>query len=471
MTDLSLNHLDQEEDSAALLAELRAALTRYVVFPSPEAADAVTLWVAATHGQDAWEHAPRCAVVSPEKRCGKSRLLDIAEATCHQSLVTVNISPAALVRSVTTEDPPTLFIDEADTIFGPKAADNNEDLRGIVNAGHQRGRPYIRYDIVTRRNEHLATFCMAMLAGIGNLPDTIMDRSIVVRMRRRAPGEHVDPYRTRRDRPALYELRDRLDAWVKPHVKELTTATPAMPVEDRAADTWEPLIAVADLAGGDWPARARNAALVLVEAECEEDVAASLGMRLLGDIRSIFTEFTVSFMASSELVLRLRKLDDAPWSERELTTTGLSRLLRPYGIKPGHNAAKTTRGYDKAWFADAFARYLPSEPVHPSEQAADQQECPDGLKPPDGSTRPNTAPDARTSSDGSTTEMASAPSARTGQPVQTTPTRPDKTPGHDGSTDARTGSDTHPRVDDSCPDCGWPYDSNGHAATCEPASA
>ncbi len=380
----TLDDLDEPVNGAALLDELRAALARYVVFPSPETADAVTLWIAATHGQDAWEHAPRCAVVSPEKRCGKSRLLDITEATCHQSLVTVNISPAALVRSVTPEDPPTLFIDEADTIFGPKAGDNNEDLRGIINSGHQRDRPYIRYDIITRRNEYLATFCMAMLAGIGDLPDTIMDRSIVVRMRRRAPGEHVDPYRTRRDRPALHDLRDRLGAWIKPHIKELTAAEPVMPVEDRAADTWEPLIAVADLAGADWPARARKAALVLVAAESEEDAAASLGARLLGDIRSIFTEFTVSFMASAELVLRLRKLDDAPWNERDLTTTALSRLLRPYGIKPGHNTAKTARGYDKTWFTDAFARYLPSEPVHPSKQATDQPKPPDGSTAPDG---------------------------------------------------------------------------------------
>src|SRR5205814_9576351 len=100
-------------EGVRLLDQLHAALTRYVVFPTPEAADAVTLWIAATHGQEAWEHAPRCAVVSPEKRCGKSRLVDVAEATAYRSVVTVNISPAALVRSIGEDDPPTLFIDEA----------------------------------------------------------------------------------------------------------------------------------------------------------------------------------------------------------------------------------------------------------------------------------------------------------------------------------------------------------------------
>src|SRR5262249_35787926 len=160
-----------------------------------------------------------------------------------------------------------LCIDEADTIFGSKAADNHEDLRGIVNSGHQRNRPYIRWDAMARRAETCATFAMAMLAGIGDLPDTIMDRAVVVRMRRRAPGEEVAPDRARRDGPALRALRERLHDWIAEHLDDLPQAVPDMPVEDRAADTWEPLMAVADLAGGDWPARARKAVLVLVAAE------------------------------------------------------------------------------------------------------------------------------------------------------------------------------------------------------------
>ena len=240
-------------------AELHAAFGRYVIFPSPEAHDAVVLWCAATHGQPAWEHAPRLTPISPEKRCGKSRLMDVAEAVCHHVLITVNVSTAAVVRSITPDDPPTLMVDEADTIFGTKrAAENHEDVRGILNAGHQRNRPYVRWDITTRSREECPTFAMAMLAAIGDLPDTIMDRAIVIRMRRRGPGEKVAPFRTRRDAPALRALRDRLHNWVRAHIDILAKAEPDLPVEDRAADTWEPLIIVAGLAGGDWPDRARR---------------------------------------------------------------------------------------------------------------------------------------------------------------------------------------------------------------------
>jgi hypothetical protein len=122
----------QAVDGARLLGELRQAFTRYVVLPSPQAADAVTLWTAATHAQPAWEHAPRLAVVSPLKRCGKSRLLDVVAETCHGPLITINATIAAVVRSIGA-DPPTLLVDEADTLWGTrKQADANEDLRGLL---------------------------------------------------------------------------------------------------------------------------------------------------------------------------------------------------------------------------------------------------------------------------------------------------------------------------------------------------
>src|SRR6266571_5237299 len=150
---------------------------------------------------------------APEKRCGKSRLLDIVEGTCHAPLITVNASPAAVYRAIGTGTPPTLLVDEADTIFGGKNADANEDLRGLLNAGHQRNRPAIRWDTTTRRLETIPTFAMAALAGIGAMPDTIEDRAVLIRMRRRAPGESVAPFRHRRDRPALTAVAADLARW------------------------------------------------------------------------------------------------------------------------------------------------------------------------------------------------------------------------------------------------------------------
>ena len=370
----------QAVDGAGLLGELRQAFTRYVVLPSPQAADAVTLWTAATHAQPAWEHAPRLAVVSPLKCCGKSRLLDVVAETCWAPLITVNATIAAVVRSIGA-DPPTLLVDEADTLWGTrKQADNNEDLRGLLNAGHQRNRPMLRWDVTSRTAERLDTFAMALLAAIGELPDTIMDRAVVVRMRRRAPGEQVQPYRTRRDAPPLNDLRDRLSGWAREHLRELHHAAPRMPLEDRAADTWEPLVAVADLAGGDWPARGRTAATLMTAAEAQHEEDTSASVRLLGDLREVFADDDALY--STTILDRLHKLEDAPWADwygRPLTTRDLAKLLRLYQVRSKsvreHGTGASLKGYARADLHDAWQRYVSpapqaTHPPHDGEPAA-----------------------------------------------------------------------------------------------------
>jgi hypothetical protein len=354
-------------DGAALLAELHAALTRYVILPGPDATVAVALWIAATHAQAAWQHAPRLVIRAPEKRCGKSRLLDIIEATCHAPLMTVNASPAAVYRAIGTDIPPTLLVDEADTIFGGKAAESNEDLRGLLNAGHQRNRPALRYDAATRSVEKIPTFGMAALAGIGAMPDTIEDRAVVIRMRRRAPGERIAPFRYRRDRPALTGIAAALAGWLGGAVPELERAEPAMPLEDRAADTWEPLIAVADLAGAAWPGQARAAALALTASHAAT-ARVSDRIRLLADLRAVYTALGDSEAATTADLLKALNADpEAPWSTAGpagLTGKRLGDMLAEYDIRSAtiRFPVGQAKGYLRADFADTWARYLPPDP-------------------------------------------------------------------------------------------------------------
>jgi hypothetical protein len=397
-----------DEDGAQLLDELREALTRYVVLPGPEAADAVVLWIAATHGQPVWNHAPRLAAVSPIKQCGKSRLMDVVHATCHKPLITVNASIAAVVRSIGEDDPITLLVDEADTIFGTRrAAENNEDLRGVLNAGHQRNRAYLRWDMSARRIEHTPTFAMAMLAAIRDLPDTIMDRAVIIRMRRRGPGESISPWRERTAPATLQELRDRLHRYVRFHLDELAMAEPAMPVEDRAADTWEPMVAVADLAGRDWPERARRACIAMSRGDADDGGASE---RLLADVAEAFGHDEK--LKTSILLERLWSIEEAPWGDwrgKGLTARGLRTLLRPYGITSKNirfAGDEQAKGYERADFADAWARYLrtpavPSVPASHYDEAADQSRDGHGTKA-DSRIRPSADQELRSSRDGGT---------------------------------------------------------------------
>ncbi|GAB2773457.1 DUF3631 domain-containing protein [Streptomyces daliensis] len=357
-------------EGAALLEELRTAIRRFVVLPSDEALTAAALWVAATHIQPALQHAPRLAVVGPVKRCGKSRLLDVLTETVHKPLITVNTSPAVVFRAI-GKQPPTLLVDEANTIFGSaKAADKHEELRGLLNAGHQRNRPVLRIAGPEHTPTSFSTFAMAALAGIGDLPDTVMDRAVVIRMRRRAPGEKVQQFRSRRDIPDLHRLRDRLAAWLEPLLDEAAECIPQMPVTDRAADTWEPLVMVADMAGGTWPEQARTACKSMTAYEAEQDDDATFKVRLLADIQQIFARHgDPATLPTRDLLGALCQDAEAPWADygtAGLTPRHLGLLLKDFGIASRtlrfDGGQRQAKGFARSQFADAWQRYCAPEP-------------------------------------------------------------------------------------------------------------
>jgi hypothetical protein len=180
-----------------------------------------------------------------------------------------------LFTCVASEDGlPTVLFEEIDTVFGPKAKDSNEDVRGFLNAGHRKGAVFGRAVYLgngKRRAEELPAYCAVALAGLGWLPDTILSRSVIIRMRRRHAGERVEPYRRRQHAAFGAEIRRQIECWAR--LRPEIIDWPFMPegIQDRDADVWEPLLAVADLVGGAWPVRAREAAKVLVAASKETE--------------------------------------------------------------------------------------------------------------------------------------------------------------------------------------------------------
>jgi hypothetical protein len=344
-----------------VLDDLRGAISKYVVLPSEEALTAVTLWVAATHIQAVLQHAPRLAVVGPTKGCGKSRLLDVLHETVHKPMMTVNTSPAVVFR-VIGKNPPTLLVDEADTIFGPKAGDK-EDLRGLLNAGHQRNRPAWRISGPEQKPVSFPTFAMAALAGIGDLPDTIMDRAVVLRMQKRKPGERITPFRSRSSVPELNAIRSALAAWLIPLQGTAAKLVPQMPVEDRAADTWEPLVTIAELAGGHWPDQARASCLAMTRREVLQDEQSTLQIRLLRDIRRVFDRAGSDVLRTQDLLAALVQDTEAPWAEygtNGLNAYHLGNLLRPFGINSANHRfddGRQAKAYALNRFHDTWTRY------------------------------------------------------------------------------------------------------------------
>ncbi|MDI2127796.1 DUF3631 domain-containing protein [Yinghuangia seranimata] len=375
-------------DGATLLNEVVAFHKRFNAFPTQAAYIAVALWDAHAHLLDCFDSTPRLAFLSPEPGSGKSRALEIVETLVPAPMVAVNASAAALFRAVSSGPTrPTILFDEIDTIFGPKAGDN-EELRGWLNAGHRRSGVTYRCvgDGANQTVQPFPSYCGVAVAGLGSLPDTILTRSVIVRMRRRAPNERVEPFRQRLHTKQGNALRDRLAAWAASVRDQVAGTWPEMPegVTDRPADVWEPLIAVADAAGGDWPERARAACLELVEASKGSDKG-SLGIRLLTDLRHVFNG--ADRLPTVVILDGLTAMDDAPWADmngKPLDPRGLAKWLREYVTADNTPIAarniKTANGVMKGYYAsdlhDAWLRYCPPPPEISATSATKPPEPP-----------------------------------------------------------------------------------------------
>lgn len=355
-------------NGAELLDDVRAFIDRFIAFPDEHCLTAVTLWAAHAHMIEHFYTTPRLALLSPEAGSGKTRVLEVLEPMTPNPMMSLSASPAAVFRTLSDRQI-TLLFDECDTIFSKRGKDDaNEDLRALLNAGYRRGARIPRCVGPKHEVVEFPVFCAVALAGIGSLPDTIMSRSIIIKMRRRAPSELVEQFRERWHHPEGHALRDRLALWAESVGRGAGDAAPEMPqgVVDRPAECWEPLLAVADAAGGHWPESSRVACVTLVAVAQERRV--SLGIRLLGDLRAILgdedgihTETALERLCNAD---DSRLGADAPWAElngKGLTTRGLASLLGNYGIhsKLVRIGATVKRGYRREDLWDAWQRYLP----------------------------------------------------------------------------------------------------------------
>ena len=353
-----------------LLADLVSILQRYVVLPEA-AYVAVALWILHAHAHDSAGISPILAITSPTPECGKTTLLTLLGALVPRPLPASNITSAALFRAVERWRP-TLLVDEADTFLK-----GSDELRGVINCGHCKSNAYV---VRTVGEDHeprqFATWAPKAIAMIGSLHPTLASRALHVELRRIAQDEQVEGLRGDR-LDHMEHLCRKAFRLAQDHVEELRVADPAMPpvLRGRAADNWRPLLAIADLAGGDWPRKARHAAEILNASRNEQ----TAGLMLLEDLQALFAEHDADRLPSAKIVEALGQMEDRPWSEwkngKPITTRQLARLLEPFKVTPGtiRFAAAVSKGYRLDQFDEVFRRYLPSRSVTPlqaSETAA-----------------------------------------------------------------------------------------------------
>jgi putative DNA primase/helicase len=345
-------------DGASLLADIEQVFVRYVYLPTG-ASVALALWTLHAWTMDAGDISPFIVLVSPTKRCGKTTVLIILYYLTPRSELASNISPSALFRYI-EEMRPTLLIDEADSFVK-----DNEELRGILNSGHTKAAAHVIRNVEVN-GEHkprrFSTWAPKAIAAIRELADTLEDRAVKLTLQRKPRAAKVERLR-KRDNNEFAILRRKAARWAKDNFAKLTDPDPQIPdaLNDRAADNWRPLLAIADLAGGDWPKKARDAALVLSGEE-----VSTFNVDLLTDIQKAFGDSAV--IRSADLVAALVADPERPWAEynrgKPITQRQIAKLLGAFCIisntvhPPSLSQGK---GYRRTDFEEAWRAYCPGE--------------------------------------------------------------------------------------------------------------
>ncbi|MDD2468574.1 MAG: DUF3631 domain-containing protein [Desulfobulbus sp.] len=279
------------------MTDIVATIQRFIIC-STEVAHAVALWSAMTWFMDVVQVAPLAIITAPEKRCGKSQLLFLLGRLTARSITASSISPAALYRAIDAWQP-TLLIDEADAFLK-----DNEELRGIINSGHTRDAAYVIRTVddnftPTKFN----TWGAKAIAGIGHVAETIMDRSVILELRRKLPHEEAARLRSA-EANFFSDLRAKLVRFADDYAVTVRQARPPLPsgLNDRAQDNWDPLLAIAMVAGGHWLEIGTRVAIKL--SGCES-AAQAIGVELLSDIKEIFEIKEVERISTVDLIRAL----------------------------------------------------------------------------------------------------------------------------------------------------------------------
>jgi putative DNA primase/helicase len=347
-------------DTDALLRDIIQKLRKHVIMPHDDAL-AIALWVmlAWVHNEVA-THSPMLLITSAEPESGKTTTLSVVSLLVPRSIRSVEISDAALYRSIEVWHP-TFVIDEFDNVL---ADDNKRQLRSVMNSGHTRGDGVLRVNKDTHEPELFPTFGPKVIGMVGRkLPSTTMSRCVVIELRRRKITEAIERFR-HVDDGELANLRSRSLRWASDSIEALRNADPPMSEDfrNRHGDNWRIQFAIADLAGEDWGEQARSAAL---KVEASSD-SRSASVRLLAAIKAISESTEHDAIISSDLVTGLTANPDSEWTEwkngKPISQRQIANMLGRgrFGIYPGQVwiEGRQVRGYRFADFADPWGRYL-----------------------------------------------------------------------------------------------------------------
>jgi hypothetical protein len=345
-----------------VIGDAERFIRRFAVLPNAAYLPLAT-WAVGTYVSEVFDAFPYIALVSPAKRCGKTRVLELLELLCVKAWRGTSPTSAALYRMMA--DCPTLLLDEVEALRGKQVSEVSQAILAVLNAGHRKGATVPRCDGPRNEVKLFPVFGPKAFAAIGGLPDTLADRSICITMQRKTASQTVERFLYSKGRSEAEPIRMLQIAWTELHRETVRTASERMGdlgfLTDRDADLWMPLFAVCAVAVPERIAELKECAQALTKTKATDDAEESLPLKLLADVRSIWPAGAVHLLTTS-LIEALQGIEDSPWAEYGLSARKLARMLRQYGPQPRQIRveAGTGKGYLWADFEETFARYVPS---------------------------------------------------------------------------------------------------------------
>jgi hypothetical protein len=342
-------------------------IRRFCILPEAAYLPLAT-WAVATHVPLAFDAIPYIALLSPVKRCGKTRLLEVLELLCAKPQRVTTVSSASLFRMM--EDVPTLLLDEVEALGNNKPSETTQAVLAILNAGHRKGATVTRCVPPDWNVQHFPVFGPKAFAAIGGLTDTLADRCIVIPMQRKTPSQSVDRFLQGRAKADAEPLRESLIQWADTYMESVRITYESMDdlkfLSDRDADIWMPLFAVCTAAASERLSEFQRCAVALSGAKAAGDVEDSLPLKLLADVQKVWPT-RADRMTTATLLQRLREITESPWAAYDLNANRLSAMLRPFGVasRQIRTESENVKGYLRTSLIEAFSRYLPQTGAPP----------------------------------------------------------------------------------------------------------
>jgi hypothetical protein len=353
------------DGGAAVVAGVEALITKYVV-PPRVAILPLALWATATHCFESFDCFPYLCLLSPTPRCGKTRLLEVLELLAARPWRGTAPTEAALFRYIEAKNP-TLLLDEVEGLAKRNASERDSAVLAILNAGYKKGQTVPRCVGNSHELHNFRVYSPKAFAAIGRLPSMLADRSIIISMQRRTPGESVARFRFDRAKGEAEPIRFQVEQTVKALGAEIEEAYANLPelsfLSDRDEEIFSPLFAVCAVLAPERVRELERAAKALCDGKSNDALDDSLGLRLLADLMQLWPKGEESWQ-TADILSALNSEVESPWAgDCELNPRRLARMLRPFEILPRdvRTCSGSRKGYILAQVQLAHSRYIGSE--------------------------------------------------------------------------------------------------------------